>query len=68
MEISQGNFFFLLCLGDGWSGMSGRREVAGNGGRRVNIVQKMYILYINVKMTLIETIPGMGGRKDGGEL
>jgi hypothetical protein len=46
--------------------------VVGKGGRRINTVQTMYTQYVNAKMVLVETVPGIrgGGMKDsvgGGE-
>jgi hypothetical protein len=40
-------------------GTSGRGEVEGKGGRKVNIVQKCVHMYVNAKMIAVETIVGM---------
>jgi hypothetical protein len=43
-------------------GSSGKEEVAGKGGRRVNIVQKMctHVCKCKNETWTVETIPGMG--------
>jgi hypothetical protein len=44
----------------GGVGTSGKGEVAGKRGRKVNTVQKCVHIYVNAKMIPIETIPAMG--------
>jgi hypothetical protein len=79
MEVPQRNFlctylkqtkmsFFLL---QNWriggqnlgTGTSGRGEKDGKGYRMVNMVKYCVHMYINGKMRLLETIPGMRGIK-----
>jgi hypothetical protein len=46
-------------------------EVVGKGGERLNMVQKMCThvhMYINAKMIPVETIQGIGGGGNKGEL
>jgi hypothetical protein len=45
----------MSCPGEG-NGTNGRGEVTGKGGRR----EKCVHIYVNAKMTPVETIPGIG--------
>jgi hypothetical protein len=57
-----------IMLGKGHAGTSGRGEVLGKGGRRVDMVQKMCMhVYFNAKMIPVETTPGIGVGGDKGE-
>jgi hypothetical protein len=47
------------CLG---VGTTGRGEDVGKGYRRVNMVEYYVLIYENVKMRPVETVPGMGGQ------
>jgi hypothetical protein len=56
------------CPGRGGrAGTSERGEVAGKGGRRVNMAQKCVHMYVNAKMIPVETIPGIEEGWDKGE-
>jgi hypothetical protein len=42
--------------------------VAGKGDRRMNTCKKCVHIYVNAKMILVETVPGIGGGGDKEEL
>jgi hypothetical protein len=51
----------------GWEGVSTSGSRLGKGHERVNMVQILCSHYVNRKMRLVRTIPGMRGEKDKGE-
>jgi hypothetical protein len=54
----------------GWERVLAPVGVGGDGeerGKRMNMAQIMYIHYVNAKMIPVETVPGIGGRRNEGE-
>jgi hypothetical protein len=54
----------------GWggrlAGTSGSGEMAGKGGRRMNLILIMCIhMYVNAKMIPVVIVPGIGGENNG---
>jgi hypothetical protein len=70
-------FFYIIGEQEGgtglaWVGGGGLvpvegGEMSGKRGRMVSIVQNFVHMYVNAKMIPIETVPGIGERRDKGE-